>query len=283
MALDLFSLLAQASPRKPRRPVAERMLSIRVCDVRPLVEVNQQTIHLPQMGYSLSLLWRWRSGGCLGPKAAAAMNARQRQAREGRPATEPQLDRGATGGWHLDLVCPLCSRTCRRLFAPSWSQPARPSSRPWGCRSCHRVTYESNNRPGSSRGRRPPSSRYRKHEEAALKIRRDFMGVAPEELHLPSLFLAWRPRGSSIHWERWAALCQLVLAHETLSMAAWSEAIHRLALQVGADAEAPDLRLEISRAQELLKENSWATRQSSWHRRGWPRPGPSERLSGGRK
>ena len=58
-------------------------------------------------------------------------------------------------------------------------------------------------------------------------------------------------------------------------MAAWSEAIHRLALQVGADAEAPDLRLEISRAQELLKENAWATRQSSWHRRGWPRPGPS--------
>ena len=109
------------------------------------------------------------------------------------------------------------------------------------------------------------------------------MGMAPEELHLPSLFLAWRPRGSSIHWERWAALCQLVLAHETLSMAAWSEAIHRLALQVGVDAEAPDHRLEISRAQELLKENSWATRQSSWHRRGWPRPGPSERLSGGRK
>ena len=255
MSLDLSSLLAQASIRKPRRPVAEGMLSIRVCDVRPLVEVNQQTIRLPLMGDSLSLLWRWRSGGCLGPEAAAAMNARQRQAREGRPAAEPQLDRGATGGWHLDLVCPLCSRTCRRLFAPSWSQPARPSSRPWG--------------------RRPPSSRYRKHEEAALKIRRDFMGMAPEELHLPSLFLAWKPPGSTLHWERWEALRQLCLAHETLSMAAWSEAIHRLALQVGADAEAPDLRLEISRAQELLKENAWATRQSSWHRRGWPRPGPS--------
>ena len=109
------------------------------------------------------------------------------------------------------------------------------------------------------------------------------MGVAPEELHLPSLFLAWKPPGSTLHWERWEALRQLCLAHETLSMAAWSEAIHRLALQVGADAEAPDHRLEISRAQELLKENSWATRQSSWHRRGWPRPGPSERLSGGRK
>jgi hypothetical protein len=54
MALDLFSLLAQASPRKPRRPVADQMLSIRVCDVRPLVEVNQQTIRLPQLGDSHS-------------------------------------------------------------------------------------------------------------------------------------------------------------------------------------------------------------------------------------
>ena len=43
--------------------MADRMLSIRGCDVRPLVEVNQQTIRLPQKGESLSLLWRWRSGG----------------------------------------------------------------------------------------------------------------------------------------------------------------------------------------------------------------------------
>jgi hypothetical protein len=58
--------LAQASLRKPRRPVAEQMLSIRGRDVRSLVEVNQQTVRLPQRGDSLSLLWRWRSGGCLG-------------------------------------------------------------------------------------------------------------------------------------------------------------------------------------------------------------------------
>ncbi len=281
MSLDLSSLLAQAPLRKPRRPVAEQMLSIQVRDVRPLVEVNQQTIRLPQMGDSLSLLWRWRSGGCLGPEAAAALNARQRQPRQGRPAAEPPLDRGATGGWHLDLVCPSCSKPCRKLFAPSWSKRVRPDARLWACRRCYRVTYGSSNRPGSSRGHRPPSSRYRKHEEAALKIRRDFMGMAPEELHLPNLFLIWKAHGSTLHWERWEALRQLCLAHETLSMAAWSEAIHRLALQVGADAEAPDLRLEISRAQELLKENSWATRQSSWHRRGWPRPGPSERLPRG--
>ena len=253
--------------------MAEQMLSIRVRDVRHLVEVNQQTVRLPQMGEALALLWRWRSGGCLGPLAAAAMNSRQRLPRSNRSTKEPQLDRGARGGWHLDLVCPVCSRACRRLFAYSWSE------RVWACRCCHRVTYASSNRPGSTRGRRPPSYSSRLHEEAALKIRLDFMGVDPEELRLPNLFLAWNAHGSTIHWERWEALRQLVLAHETLSMAAWSVAIHRLALQVGVADPAPDHRLEISRAEALLKENAWATRQSNWHRRGMPRPGPGSRLS----
>ena len=99
------------------------------------------------------------------------------------------------------------------------------------------------------------------------------MGVALEELHLPNLFLAWKAHGSTLHWERWMALRMLCLAHETLSMAAWSEAIHRLDLQVGLDDPAPDHQLEISRAQDVLKENAWATRQSSWHRRGRPRSG----------
>jgi hypothetical protein len=113
---------------------------------------------------------------------------------------------------------------------------------------------------GSSRGRRPPSYRYRKHEEAALKIRRDFMGVAPEELHRSNLFLAWKAPGSTLQWERWEALCQLCLAHETLSTAALSEALHRLGRQVGVDDPAPDHQLKISRARELLKENALATR-----------------------
>jgi hypothetical protein len=151
-----------------RRPKAEEMDTLRIRDVRPQVEVGQETVQLPEIGRPLTLLWRWRSGGCLGPQAAAAMNSRQRVPRSSRPTQEPQLDRGAHGGWHLDLVCPLCSKACRRLFAPAWSTPARPSSRPWGCRSYHLVTYESSNRPGSSRGRRSPSYRYQKHEEAAL-------------------------------------------------------------------------------------------------------------------
>ena len=98
MSLDHSSLLAQASIRKPRRPVAEEMLSLRIRDDRPLVEVNQQPIRLPQMGDSLSLLWRWRSGGCLGPEAAVALNARQRQ--PGRTGPQQQTpprwaDRGS--------------------------------------------------------------------------------------------------------------------------------------------------------------------------------------------
>jgi hypothetical protein len=148
MSLDLSTLASLFPPRKPRRPVAEEMLSIRVQDVRPQVEVGQESLQLPGLGKPLNLLWRWRSGGCLGPQAAAAMNSRQRLPRSSRPTEETPLDRGARGGWHLNLVCPLCSQACRRLVVPRWSEPARPSSRPWGCRSCHRMTYESSNRSG---------------------------------------------------------------------------------------------------------------------------------------
>mgnify|MGYP006266470297 CR=1 FL=1 len=49
--------------------------------------------------------------------------------------------------------------------------------------------------------------------------------------------------------------------------------------QVEVDDPAPDHRLEVTRAQELLKENAWATRQSSWHRGGTPRRGPEAERS----
>ncbi len=96
------------------------------------------------------------------------------------------------------------------------------------------------------------------------------MGVVPEELHRPNLFLAWKAQGSTVHLQRSEALRQRVLVHETLTMAAWSVAIHRLALQVGLDDPAPDHKLEISRADELLKKNAWATKQSSCHHRARP-------------
>ena len=106
MPLELSSLLAQASGGTGGGADA---LYPRGCDVRPLVEVNQQSIRLPQMGDSLSPLWRGWSGGCLGSEAAAAMYTKERQARGDRHAPEQQLDRGATGGWHLDLACQVCA------------------------------------------------------------------------------------------------------------------------------------------------------------------------------
>ena len=253
------------------RPVAEQMLSIRVRDVRPQVEVGQETVQLPEIGRPLSLLWRWRSGGCLGPQAAAAMNSRQRISRSSRPTEEPPLDRGACGGWHLDLVCPLCSRACRRLFAPRWSEPARPSSRPWGCRACHRVTYESSNRPGSKRGRRPPSYRAEKHVAAAIRIRRDFMGLDPETLEVSPA----APK--SLHRERLEALSQLAMAHDALAAAALGEVLNRYALQLGRAPAVSAASCWVAIAEGWLRDSRWATRQSSWHRGGRPRPGPSER------
>lgn len=127
MSLDLSTLLTQPSLPRPRRPVAEQMLSIQVRDVRPLVEVNQQTIRIPQMGDSLSLLWRWRSGGCLGPEAAAALNARQRQARDNRPAADPPLVR----------------------------QGDCPDARLWACRRCYQVPYARRNSLGPATSAAP--------------------------------------------------------------------------------------------------------------------------------
>ena len=260
MAIDLYSLRSQTAIKKLPRPVAEQMLSIRVRDVRPLVELHQQTVLLDQVGKPLALLWRWRSGGCLGPESAAAMNARQRQAREKRPAAEPPLDRGATGGWHQDLICPVCANACRRLFCPRWSLLFRPESRPWACRRCHRVTYASSNRPGSSNGSRPPSYRYRKHTEAAERIQRDFMR-SPTTLR------------SRIHAERREALLQLATAHKILATLAWKEELTCHAIQLGLGPAAAEVGRWAKLAAGQIRENSWATRQSSWHRHGRPRRG----------
>ena len=148
------------------------------------------------------------------------------------------------------------------------------------------MTYASSNRPGSSNGRRPPSYRSRKHTEAAIRIRRDFMGLEPEEagnIYFPPatlLALKASPR-SPIHWERWEALRQLAMAHETLATMAWGEALNRYAIQVGLEPTAPEGGWWAAVAEEQIRENRWATRQSSWHRRGLPRPGPGERIPKG--
>lgn len=110
------------------------------------------------------------------------------------------------------------------------------------------------------------------------------MGLEPEEAgniyFPPALFLAHKtsPR-SRIHWERWEALRQLAMAHETLATLAWGDALNRYAIQLGMEPSAPEGGGWAEAAAEQIRENSWATRQSSWHRRGRPRPGPGVKCS----
>ena len=263
-----------------RRPIAEQMLTITLRDVRPLVEPKQESVALPEMGQPLSLSWQYRRGGCFGPQSSAAMNQRQQIPREQRDRSASDLDRGATGGWHLLLICPVCSKHRKKLFAHSWAEKLRPDFRLWACGPCHRVTYESCNRPGSKRGPKPDSYDFRKHEEAALKIKRDFMKLNPEDEGLPANLLVLKPSpDNKMHWERWEALCQLVSAHETLALGSFANRVSALSGKAVQALSMINFNSQLDQAQKILLQNSWATRQSSWHRQGRPRPGPGERCT----
>jgi len=249
------------------------METLRLREVRPLVEIGQEEVCLLQLQRPLRLLWRWRSGGCLGPAAAAEMNSRQRIHRLERSKASPALDRGATGGWHLDLICPLCSRACRVLFAHEWARRLRPESRLWACRKCLGVTYQSSNAPGSSGGKRPLSHQFRRHLQEAMRIRRDFMGLSPEGTE----YL----KGNRIHRERLEALLQLVISHEELAEIAHLMNSIRSGIPLGLRPpswkQMASLGAWVSCLHQQLEENSWATRQSSWQRQGRPRGGPIQR------
>jgi len=168
--------LAPAPLRKPRRHGgADALHPGPGC---PAAGGGEPADHPPHPdGSSPPLLWSWRSGGCLGLEAAAAMNASQtetgpRGEASSRTPAGPWSHRRLASGSALPGLLQTLPVAVRR-----WLDRTDPP----GCsalgRRCHRVTYESSNRPGSSNGHRPPPSyRYRKHEEAALKIRRDFMG-----------------------------------------------------------------------------------------------------------
>ena len=226
------------------------MLTITLRDVRPLVEPQQVSIALPEMGQPLSLSWQFRRGGCFGPQSAAAMNQRQQTPRQQREQSGADQDRGATGGWHLSLICPVCSKPRKKLFAHSWAQKLRPNCRLWACGPCHRVTYESCNRPGSKRGPKPCSYDFRKHEEAALRIKRDFMRLSPEDEGLPAHLLALKPSpDNKMHWERWTALCQLVSAHETLALGAYAQRINITSKKSGQDLSMININSQLDQAQ----------------------------------
>lgn len=82
---------------------------------------------------------------------------------------------------------------------------------------------------------------------------------------------------SPIHWEMWEDLRQLAMTHETLATLAWGDALNRYAIQLSLEPSVTGGGCWPAMAEEQIRENSWATRHSSWHRRGRPHPGPGER------
>ncbi len=108
----------------------------------------------------------------------------------------------------------------------------------------------------------------------------DLVHGEAENIHFsPAIFLAGKtdPRSRS-HWERWEALRQLAMAHEKLAAVAWRERLNRYALRLGLEPLHHACSRQTATAEEQLRENRWATRQSSWYRQGKPRPGPESRL-----
>ena len=249
------------------------MLSIQVRDVRPLVEVNQLTIRLPQMGDSLSLLWRWRSGGCLGPEAAAAMNARQRQAQGGQasstapagPWSHRRLASGSGLPGLLQNPAEDCSPTLERKDPPGCSALGMPPLSPGDLRQQQPAREQQ--RPQTSQLPLPKAHGGR-HADP-----KGFHGRGPGGAPFPTACSGLEATPEPPFTGRGGRPSASLPGPRDPQHAAWWEAIHRLAIQVGPEPR-PRKWLVVRRAQELIKENSWATRQSSWHRRGWPRPGP---------
>ena len=106
------------------------------------------------------------------------------------------------------------------------------------------------------------------------------MKLNPEDEGLPANLLVLKPSpDSKMHWERWEALCQLVSAHETLALEAYAQQINFMSKKSGQDLSMINFNSQLDQAQQTLLQNSWATRQSSWHRQGRPRPGPGGRCT----
>lgn len=268
------AILSSLKPPRPYRPLAEEMASIRVRDVRSRVEVGQETFTCALVPHPIRLHWDYRTGGCFGPATATALSQRQSTLEEGDDTSKPGAgDRGTSGGWHLYFLCPICLKRARVLYA---SNPAEQ----WGCRTCMRVAYRS--WCGSRKSK--ASYNYRKHTAAAIRIRRDFMHLPQEQaedLYFQPATDLLKPEGVAMTNRRWEALRLLAIAHETLRDVGWCQKVAAFTAQchgdtTGAEETLKDLAGVIQRAEEILHTYRWATRQSTWLRRGELRAGPDD-------
>ncbi len=132
-----------------RRPRAEDCKKLTLREIRSKVQPGQSEVLIAD-GTACSLRWKLHAAGTFGESSSRIALKRRTQPRYGNsPMTK--LDRGKSAGWVLELICPSCGATCRNLWKP-------PEDMPWGCRRCLRISYRSNRRSGSRKGRPKPSS-----------------------------------------------------------------------------------------------------------------------------
>jgi hypothetical protein len=234
---------------------AERGNRIELRSVRRLIMHQQQAIDLPS-GPSVALRWQAHCGGTFGPKSSAAANQRQRAGRSAPPA--PLLDRGQAVAWRCYFRCPRCDRSCLILINPLWHWRAHGVSEEtiagtWWCQPCGKYRWPSSRWTGSSSstGRRPPSHYYQRHQHAVDRC----LDLLAEP--------AW------LTTDRWVALQRLKAAHQLLATAAGCDAWPGITSGISAE--------RLQEARRTIAACKWSTRQSSWARRGAPRPGPDAR------
>ncbi len=250
-----------------KRYIVEEMRRLRVGDVRPLVDIGAKDVTIPQWDISVQLQWKWKNGGCFGPSSSEAMNRRRGIPRDRRDSENTTLDRGCTGGWHLFLKCPACCRTCYLLLSPKLKRAS------WACRVCHRATYNSCNRPGRVNSPKGADYLYEKHKDAAIKIRRDLLGLKPLDaaaFQLRPAIAIKKPKGMS--HERWEALKLLSAGHESLAqLANLDRMVGRFRTWGLSTDEKPAERARfIAFAEGLIQENRWALRAGARRRAGSP-------------
>ena len=279
---DLRSLLelvgsAPPAPNPDRRPRWNEREKLVTRQVRHLVQIGQGVVFLKAAdgrAFQLPLLWLERWGGTFGTASSAAANARRggQGEFERAPASEP-TDRGGSPAWLLYFSCPKCSKRCRVLYTPFGEADH-------SCPKCTKLTPQG--RCGPTTGRKnahPRNKRQRfllQHQLAAERIRRDYLqhtGPAYGPRLLAPLAIPKPPR---MTWHRYKALCRLVEAHDLLAM---EMQVHQLQLTLARlvpTAKAPPEHRPSKWAQAILAIDAWATRQTSWHRRGKPRDTPGE-------
>ena len=275
---SLLELVGSAPPTPPnRRPRWNERERLVTRQVRHLVQIGQGVVFLKTADgrtFQLPLQWLERWGGTFGTASSAAANARRGGKGElaQAPANET-TDRGGKPAWLLYFSCPKCSKRCRVLYTPFGEADH-------SCPTCANLRDIGGSGPATGRKNAHPWNRRQRfllqHQQAAERIRRDYLqhtGPACGPRLLAPIAIPKPPR---MTWHRYKALCRLVEAHDLLAV---EMQVHQMQLTLARlvpTAKAPPEHRPSKWAQAILTIDAWATRQTSWHRRGKPRDTPGQ-------